>query len=283
MASKILPRYLLLASTIAIVVIGVMLSMFYGQYRWLASSIVETAVRQHDEILADGFLQRSRDVMHRVGDSIVTNRLHRDAGELERRLRSTLRGRDALMGIAFISDDHVSVVVGEVPTDEATASVIWSDESLALHNPVGIGDMVLGRLAAAFSVREIAIASEAFRQRLLEQENEQRRNSYLWIGAVTLITLTFCGLAIWLIAKTQTIRIRELKGEAEKLSEADFGAPIPVLHGDELGELAEVFNRMREQLRNTTISRDYLDSVLASMNEAIIVTSADGKIGRAHV
>jgi diguanylate cyclase (GGDEF)-like protein/PAS domain S-box-containing protein len=37
---------------------------------------------------------------------------------------------------------------------------------------------------------------------------------------------------------------------------------------------------MREKLQRTTISRDYVDSVLSGMNEAIIVTSADGTITR---
>ena len=64
------------------------------------------------------------------------------------------------------------------------------------------------------------------------------------------------------------------------MSESDFGEPLEVLHGDELGDLAEVFNDMRDKLQHTTISRDYLDSVLSSMNEAIIVTSAEGTITR---
>ena len=41
-----------------------------------------------------------------------------------------------------------------------------------------------------------------------------------------------------------------------------------------------VFNDMRDQLRETTHSRDYVDSILSGMNEAIIVTSADGTILR---
>ena len=35
------------------------------------------------------------------------------------------------------------------------------------------------------------------------------------------------------------------------------------LRGDLLGDLAEVFNDMRDKLQSTTISRDYVDSVLS--------------------
>jgi diguanylate cyclase (GGDEF)-like protein/PAS domain S-box-containing protein len=92
--------------------------------------------------------------------------------------------------------------------------------------------------------------------------------------------LLLCGLVIWLIVRTQAVRIHALKVQAQKLSDADFGEPLKVLHGDELGDLAEVFNNMRNKLKRTTISRDYVDNVLSSMNEAIIVTSADGTIKR---
>jgi len=44
MTGKVLPRYVILVSTLALVVIGIMLSIFYGQYRWLASGIVSSSV-----------------------------------------------------------------------------------------------------------------------------------------------------------------------------------------------------------------------------------------------
>ncbi|MGI9260817.1 MAG: putative bifunctional diguanylate cyclase/phosphodiesterase, partial [Woeseiaceae bacterium] len=87
---------------------------------------------------------------------------------------------------------------------------------------------------------------------------------------------------IWLIARLQAERIRALKLQAEKLSGADYGEPLKVRGGDLLADLAAVFNDMREKLKRTTISRDYVDSVLSSMNEAIIVTSPEGIITRVN-
>jgi diguanylate cyclase (GGDEF)-like protein/PAS domain S-box-containing protein len=102
-----------------------------------------------------------------------------------------------------------------------------------------------------------------------------------WIEAGSALILLLSGVVIWFVARVQTKRIRELKREAEKLRDADFGQPLQVRPG-ELGELAGVFNDMRDRLRETTISRDYLDSVLSSMNDAIIVTSRDGTIKRVN-
>ena len=63
---------------------------------------------------------------------------------------------------------------------------------------------------------------------------------------------------------------------AVRLGDPDYGEPLPERRDDELSELAGIFNSMRERLRATTMSRDYVDSVLASMSDAIIVTTHDG-------
>jgi HAMP domain-containing protein len=88
---------------------------------------------------------------------------------------------------------------------------------------------------------------------------------------------------VWLITRGQTKRIRQLKAQAEKFRDADFGDPLPETGGDELGALASVFNDMRDRLRTTTHSRDYVDSILSGMNEAIIVTSDDGQIRKINL
>ena len=105
--------------------------------------------------------------------------------------------------------------------------------------------------------------------------------SFFWVEILSALILLFSGIAIWIIARSQTKRIRELKREAEKLRNADFGEPLRVRPG-ELGELAAVFNDMRDKLRATTISRDYVDSILSSMNDAIVVTAEDGTIKRVN-
>jgi len=139
-------------------------------------------------------------------------------------------------------------------------------------------DNILGVLVSNFTLDEMHRESTRFRDQLLSKGDERRRASFVWIGIATLLVLALCGVVIWLIVESQTARVRALKVQAEKLSDADFGEPLQVLHGDELGDLAEVFNEMREKLKRTTISRDYVDNVLSSMNETIIVTSADGTI-----
>jgi diguanylate cyclase (GGDEF)-like protein/PAS domain S-box-containing protein len=279
MASRILPRYLILVATLTVVVIGLMLSIFYGQYRFLAAGIVASSVVEHDESLAASFERRARGHLHRIADSLSTSD---DTATASRLLQREIANNDNLIGLRFTrlgGDPAQSGYVAEEPGDGTS---VWRSDRLYMSYPVVDGEQEIGTLTSSFSLAALTAESEQFEQQLVAQGTESRQASFLWIGGATALTLALCGLVIWLIAKTQAQRIHDLKTQAVKLSDADFGEPLQVLHGDLLGDLAEVFNNMRDRLQKTTMSRDYVDSVLSSMNEAIIVTSADGNIVRVN-
>jgi PAS domain S-box-containing protein len=183
---------------------------------------------------------------------------------------------------SYQADDGQQVEYGQIDVTGMYHGTMFRPDNLYLNYPVIMNDSTVGLLSSNFTLADVQSESISFRDSLLLQEAERRQSSFIWVGAATLITLTLCGLVIWLIVRTQTIRIRELKHQAERLSEADFGEPLQVLRGDELGELADVFNRMRDKLQKTTISRNYVDRVLSSMNEAVIITTPESIIRRVN-
>lgn len=282
MRAKILPRYLLAASALAVVVIGIMLSIFYGQYHWLARSIIETGVEEHYTSLTASFERRARAQLHRIADELSTGFSDDDALRVEQVLQKTVVSNSNLVGVRYQPADGPAVQYGSLPERDPENGTLWTPDNLYLSYPVGVTDAAAGQLQSNFVLTELRTDSDEFRDRLLNQEVAWQQTSFLWVGSATLITLMLCGLVIWLIANTFSARIRELTNQAERLSDADFGEPLQVLHGDDLGELADVFNRMRDKLKTTSISRDYVDRVLAGMNEAIIITSPDNIIKRVN-
>jgi diguanylate cyclase (GGDEF)-like protein/PAS domain S-box-containing protein len=140
--------------------------------------------------------------------------------------------------------------------------------------------IALGSAMLAMLFGEYLDLSEQFATTAPEQHETLLRTSYLWLTGGSLVALLIILGIVSLIVRRQTARIQDLRIQAEKLRDADFGEPLAQTPGDALGELAAVFNDMRDRLRSTTISRDYVDRILSGMNEAIIVTSADGTIKR---
>jgi len=268
------PRSLLLVVALGVAVAAVMLSMFYGQYRWLADQIVTTSSEQHYAYLQGSFERRARSQMHGIADILARNS-EADPGLL---LNQALAANENLTGIRFTDNSGRSWSSGNLPVVGNPLSVTWLDDLLFLPYPVEQDGHRVGLLSGAFLLDDLRAEFSAFGEQVATQEIESRRISYFWIGAGMLATWVLCGAVVWLIVRGQNQRIRQLKAQAEKLRDADFGEPLPVPRDDELGELAAVFNDMRDRLRETTISRDYVDGILSGMNEAIVVTAEDGTI-----
>ena len=65
---------------------------------------------------------------------------------------------------------------------------------------------------------------------------------------------------------------------ADRIGQGDYTRPFEVQRRDVLGELQQALERMRGRLRQSTVNKSYLHSVLNSMTDAVFVTSPDGVI-----
>src|SRR5690349_24987359 len=68
-----------------------------------------------------------------------------------------------------------------------------------------------------------------------------------------------------------------IKG-ADRIGQGDYTRPVDVRRRDELGELQQALERMRGQLRQSTVNKKYLNRMLNSMTDAVFVTSPDGVV-----
>ena len=279
MIGKKLPQNLISGLALGVCVGGIMLALFYGQYRWLASELVNTSAAEHEVVLRQSFERRFRAQMHELADFIAAELESNDQQPLAQVLERMIANNEALFGLRVVVDDSAPVQVGTVPLANAN-EIVWLRNSITMPYPIEVQEQLVGNLYGSFTLDDLRAESAAFATDIANKEAHSRRISYIWIGLGTLAILASYLLVVWLIARKQSVRVRALKMQAEKLQDADFGEPLNETRDDELGELASVFNDMRDRLRATTISRDYVDSILSGMNEAIIVTDSDGVIAR---
>ena len=271
-------RLLLLTIALGIAVAGIMLSVFYAQYRSLANQIVATSSAEYRQHLQNDYEAGAQSQMLTAAQSLSEAiAADRDPAAALNTLRIQ---NENIIGFRFQRTDGSFVDSGNYPTGVIAGSTTWMTDRLVVGQPVSLPDNNSGILSGVFDISELQEANNDFASQLLLAENQNRRLSYVWAGIGTLAALLLCGVVVWLVMRGQTRRIRQLKLQAEKLRDADFGEPLPESRHDELGALAAVFNDMRHELRTTTHSRDYVDSILAGMNEAVIVTDGEGQIER---
>ena len=277
--SKI-PRYLLLLLTLGTAVAVIMLSMFYGQYRWLANEITTASATEHNALLRESFERQARANLHVIADELTS--VDETAGDSSvlQILNRAIAENELIAGLRFVSSDSDVRQTGSIPAEEQANPIVWLPDHLLISYPVVQDGRIFGVLASSFELQSMHAESLAFSIELLARESQSRRMSLLWIGVGTLVTLLLCGGIVRIIVRRHNARILDLCVQAEKMSRADFGEPLTTVRGDSLGQLATVFNNMRDRLRSTAVSRDYLDNILSGMSEAIIITSLDGSIER---
>lgn len=94
------------------------------------------------------------------------------------------------------------------------------------------------------------------------------------------IATGFFFLARWL-GQGVTAPVLALAENARRLGSRDFRFRIAIDRRDEIGELADSLNRMAEDLEQTTVSKQAVDRILASMVNAVFVVE-DGRITRVN-
>ncbi len=205
-----------------------------------------------------------------------------DVREL-RNLLSEARGQENVLdAVAFDEDGRVLTdgtvgnprrhsLIPEAALLHASSSeallVEFDSDAMTVTRPLHLGGRVLGGVRLRYSLASLAE----------EQASLARRTAL--VGAIFALMGV---LAAALLAEAVTRPLNEVIQATRVLSE---GKPVPrltVRTADEVGELAEAFNEMTRKLRDTTVSRDYLDRVLETMGECLVVTGPDGTITRVN-
>ena len=113
--------------------------------------------------------------------------------------------------------------------------------------------------------------------------NEKLNATKKTVGAFILISIFLAAGFISLLIRLILSRpIEHLVKGTEMVSRGDLSHKVRLKSTDEIGLLARSFNKMTEDLEKTTVSRDYLNNIIGSMTDSLIVASLDGKINRVN-
>lgn len=109
----------------------------------------------------------------------------------------------------------------------------------------------------------------------VEKEITIARQQILIIGLLTIIT---GGVVAYLLAIFISSPIKRITEATEKVANGFLDTRLTIKRNDEIGTLANSFNKMTEDLRRTTVSKDYVDNIIGSMNDTLVVINPDVSI-----
>jgi PAS domain S-box-containing protein len=134
--------------------------------------------------------------------------------------------------------------------------------------PIVIGTDTLGMVTLGMSESKI---------------NKQIAKTVLFVIALNIVVAVVLGIVLFLSSKKTIFDpIIGLRQSAERFAKGDLATPVTIKAMGEIQVLVNSLNTMAEDLNKKTVSKDYMDNMISSMMDTVIVVSPGGSIERAN-
>ncbi|MCB0191788.1 MAG: GAF domain-containing protein [Anaerolineae bacterium] len=166
-------------------------------------------------------------------------------------------------------------------TSDAIVALVKSrtrgESVLALRDTMQVAEHKLDALI------EDAIELEATAFENSAEDAHQKANYTYAINLTSiLLGMSFVILIGLIVTRNIGVPIDTLKAAAEKIGRGYLDTTVTMDSGDEFEFLGRVFNQMALDLSQTTVSKAYLDNVIDSMGETLLVLDLDHTIQRVN-
>ena len=276
-----------------VLTIGVILYITFGMARSVArdlAAVKDTAFPQFAE--ATSLNARFEEISRLLEDAVVTGErslLERSRGQKEQFL---VHVDKLLLVTPSAQQPEVLRVRDGVNEYHAKAQQLASSLLAAEDAGQGIGQMsdaAVSDLAPAVAGLKQRLATEleglvSSRERQLREsllrtvrEAEARSRRSLIIGASALLILLLILLDLTRRITGPIVALSAMTREVAK-GNFDQTSSMPILSHDEVSDLAESFQAMTRSLRETTVSKSYVDDIITSMADTLVVLDAEGSV-----
>jgi diguanylate cyclase (GGDEF)-like protein/PAS domain S-box-containing protein len=268
MARSLKTKYLLLASGVSAVLALILGGLAYYDHRVNTADANQLTYATVEQKLETDLEERASSLIKITSSSLATALKEGNNAAI-----ATIAGR--------LLDEHD---IERVEVLDAHNNVLYSGSNPGAR-PTNLGPYVLqsnvqrvGSLEIWMSRAEMQDTLSSIRSQLLSKQGVQNKRIRGVLAVITLPLIILGLLGAWFIARQLSGPISALVKSADRIGEGDYTRPLAVVRHDELGDLQFALERMRQNLNETTITKNYLNTVLNSLSDAVLVTSPDGLV-----
>jgi len=151
----------------------------------------------------------------------------------------------------------------------AAAEVLWKKEDVEFDS------------ASDVLSEQVTEHKAVHMEELAEAEKAIHRAHFFGVRALLSTTILIVLLAIVIALITTRLIVKPLhalhKG-TEIIGAGNLDYKVGIDAKDEIGQLSIAFDKMTEDLKKITVSKDYLDNIIRSMIDSLVIVSPEGEI-----
>src|SRR5580692_5128442 len=274
MARSLKTKYLLLALAVGAVLSLVFAGLAYYEHRVNAADVNQVTYATVAQKLEADLETRASSLSEITGTSLAPALSSGNKTEVTSIAQRLLDERD--IERVEVLDAHGAVLFsGGDPAVFRTGD--WFIFKSNIHsNLVSAPVQHVGSLQIWMSRAEMQETLASIRKQLESQQGIQVKRMRGLFAGITVPLFLLGLIGAWYIARQLAKPISALVSSADRIGQGDYTRPLAVVRQDELGDLQFALERMRQKLNETTITKNYLNTVLNSLSDAVFVTSPEG-------
>jgi PAS domain S-box-containing protein len=140
------------------------------------------------------------------------------------------------------------------------------------------------RLSEEKVIKEIGALDENIAQSAQDIGLKTTESLTSGVKTTTLLSATITGLL--LLIGFFTVRLvhplKRLNIGTKRIGSGDLNFKFKIDSNDEIGQLADSFNQMVDDLQESTVSKEYVENIISSMIDTLIVLTPEGKIQKVN-
>ncbi len=291
-------HYSLIVAGIVVAVVVSLASLLFYQFNRYAIDLSKASAELIESNLEEQLTTKGLSIVQPLAANLVNPLYLMDVDRIYRILRVVLNQPDVVNVSVFdakgtlVHDGtkHIprfgEIVVSAQQLQQlqqlAQPVISRPDNLLRLVSPIRIGDTLIGGAELVLDAHNIQHQIKESDKRMVGIRRQGFREIFL-LSLESVSVLGLLAIAItWGVSHRIIGPIAQLSTFATRIGKGDYSDPPSLSRQDELGELARVFAHTATELQRTTVSRNFLDNVIDSMTEALLVADSSGRITLAN-
>ncbi|MCP4366430.1 MAG: PAS domain S-box protein [Planctomycetes bacterium] len=286
-------KFILFVSLLVLLSVGVFVGVIVELGKQSRSSVKKTNEALTAEALRKEWEEKGRAMASLLAIQFVQPMYELDVSKMQSLAGSTLKERCFnyvyvldTKGLVLVDAAEGSALMGRVLTDEVTKkALVAKDVIVQRHSdmvdiaaPVVAGTKRLGTVRIGFSTEGIRKTTATITGKIgddIDRAFVVTMKKVLFLLPLIVLPAVVIG---WLFVRGLMSPIRDLVLGMEKIAKGDLTYQVRSDSEDEIGRLASSFNKMAGELQRITVSRNYVDNIIKSMLDMLIVVEPDGTI-----